>query len=273
MSAFELASALRLVESEGGRSRFEGDLPEAWLQGKGAFGGLVIGLLARGLVSCEEDRSRTLRSLNADLIASTQPGPFTVEVAHLRRGSNVSFLEAKLLQNGALMARGAATMASTREVAPSAVMQAQPPPALEPQPPWTEAPVLPVEPPAGPVFAVNYEYRSSGPYPFSGETRPYASGWVREREPPAQLDEAAIVGLMDAWWPTSLTVATRPRIAVTVGFTMQLLKRPSSLDPKEPLYYRAHAVGGGDNYFVEFRELWSGGEVVALNQQTFAMLT
>jgi hypothetical protein len=78
---------------------------------------------------------------------------------------------------------------------------------------------------------------------------------------------------MDAWWPTSLTVATGPRIAVTVGFTMQLLKRPSSLDPKAPLYYRAHAVGGGDNYFVEFRELWSGNEVVALNQQTFAMLT
>jgi hypothetical protein len=39
------------------------------------------------------------------------------------------------------------------------------------------------------------------------------------------------------------------------------------------------AFGGGvgvasaDNYFVEMRELWSGERVVAMNQQTFALLS
>ena len=28
----------------------------------------------------------------------------------------------------------------------------------------------------------------------------------------------------------------------------------------------------GEGFFVEFRELWSDGELVALNQQTFAMI-
>lgn len=54
---------------------------------------------------------------------------------------------------------------------------------------------------------------------------------------------------------------------------MQLLADPRALPPSEPLFYRARGVAGADNYFVEMRELWSGDRVVAMNQQTFALLT
>ena len=70
-----------------------------------------------------------------------------------------------------------------------------------------------------------------------------------------------------------LAVESAPRAVATVGYTMQLLVDPRTLDVAEPLYYRARGVAGGDNFFVEMRELWSGDVVVAMNQQTFALLT
>ena len=45
-----------------------------------------------------------------------------------------------------------------------------------------------------------------------------------------------------------------------------------TLDPAMPLYYRGRAVAEFGGYFVEMRELWNGDTVVALNQQTFALL-
>ncbi len=272
MSAFESATAITVVERTASHGRFAGTIPDGWQQGKGAFGGLVIGILTRALVSYEEDRSRTLRSLNADLLVAALPGPVTVDVSVLRRGANVSFLEARLEHNGVLVARAGATLAAPRSIDPSPIVDALPLPQVEPLPPWADMPVLPVEPPLGPVFATHYQYRSRA-LPFSGGTRAFATGWIRERVPPVTLDEAAVIGLLDAWWPTSLSVDTRPRATVTVGFTMQLVKAPGTLDPNVPLFYRAHGIGCGENFFVEMRELWSGGEVVALNQQTFSILT
>jgi hypothetical protein len=272
MSAFASASALRRVE-EGGSLRFEGCIPDGWQQGKGAFGGLVIGVLARALVAAEPDPSRALRALNADLLLAAQPGAVDVEVSVLRRGGNVSFLEARLSQGGQLFARAGGTLASARPIGPSPIVGALPLPPLDAPGPWADAPVLPIEAPLGPIFAKHYEYRSRGPLPFSGGTRPFATGWIRERTPPEVLDEAHVIGLLDAWWPTTLAIDTHPRATVTVGYTAQLVKPARDLDPAAPLFYRAHGIGGGDNYFVELRELWSEGEVVALNQQTFAILT
>lgn len=288
MSGFESASAVRsLADASGtdatGPRRFEAAFPDGWQQGKGAFGGLVVGTLARAIVATEAELSlaggassggpRTLRSLNADLLVAAPPGPTTIEVSTLRRGGNVSFLEGRLSQNGVLVARAGATLASPRSIDRSPVADVLPLPVVEPQPPWESVPILPVAPPLGPAFATHYEFRSSGPLPFSSGDRAFVTGWIRQRERGGLLDEAAIIGLLDAWWPTTLVVDSRPRATVTVAFTMQLVKSPSELDPELPLFYRAHGIGGGDNFFIEMRELWSGGEVVALNQQTFAILT
>jgi hypothetical protein len=58
----------------------------------------------------------------------------------------------------------------------------------------------------------------------------------------------------------------------TVSFLAELLCDPVTLDPSEPLFYRARVVAQAGGYFVEMRELWRGDEPVALNQQSFAML-
>jgi hypothetical protein len=125
------------------------------------------------------------------------------------------------------------------------------------------------------VFTQHYEYRSVVGEPFTpkGERGPGAlEGFVRERLPPAQLDAAAMAGRIDAWWPTLFSIDPKPRPVATVAYTMQLLADPAALAAEEPLAFRAKMLSLGDGFFVELRELWSGGRCVALNPQTFAIL-
>jgi hypothetical protein len=292
MSEFERATAIRVaVDPDVARARGELDgqspsntseqdtnvytanIPDRWQQGKGAFGGVVIGILTRAILASERDRGRMLRTLTADLCAPALPGPVDVDVESLRRGVNMSFVGGRMTQDGVLIARASAALASPRSIAPSAIRSLPPQPPPPKRPPWRDVPALPVEPPIGPVFAQKYEYRSTGPLPFTGGSDPATDGWLREKATPSVLDEAAIVGMLDAWWPTVFSVEAAPRAVATVGYTMQLVVDPRTLDPAEPLFYRARGIGGGDNFFVEMRELWSGDSVVAMNQQTFALLT
>ena len=58
----------------------------------------------------------------------------------------------------------------------------------------------------------------------------------------------------------------------TVSFTAELLVDPATVDPTEPFAYSARVDGGGGGYYVELRELWQRDRLIALNQQTFALL-
>lgn len=263
-SEFEKATAIEQTAP----NTFLGRIPDEWQQGRGAFGGVAIGVLARALLASEADPARTLRSLTADLCAPLLPGSIELRVSTLRRGANVSFLDAQLHQAGALVAHANAVLATTRAVAPVAMAPTPPQPT-----PWREVATIPIEAPSGPVFASKYEYRPTGPLPFSGGKDPVAEGWLREKSAPAYLDAAALIGLLDAWWPTCFAIEPGPRAVATVGYTMQLLADPSSLSATEPLFYRARGVASSGSYFVEFRELWSDDRLVAMNQQTFAVLT
>jgi len=263
MSTFAEATAIREVSA----GVYSAHIPDQWQQGKGAFGGVVVGLLSRALLSHEAAAGRPLRSLSAEICAPAQPVASTIEVSVLRQGMSMSFLDARLLQKGVLVAHATACVGKGRDLAVNTF--APPSPA---RPDWRELPVAPIAPPLGPVFAQKYEFRLTGPLPFSGAKEPSAAGFIREREPPAVLDTPAMLGLLDTFWPAAMALESAPRPMVTVGYTAQLLVDPATLAVDEPLYYQARGVATGDTYFVEMRELWSGDRVVALNQQTFAVL-
>src|SRR4051794_41055567 len=111
MSDFEAATAIR---PSGDGDVYAADIPDRWQQGRGAFGGVVIGILTRAILASERDRGRVLRSLSADLCAPAIPGAVEVRARSLRRGANVSFIDAQMLRDGALVARASAALASAR---------------------------------------------------------------------------------------------------------------------------------------------------------------
>ena len=73
-------------------------------------------------------------------------------------------------------------------------------------------------------------------------------------------------------WPSQFAVEKLPRPVATVSFAAQLLADVTALDPRLPLRHRAEVTALQDGFFVEMRQLWSGATLVALNQQTLALL-
>jgi hypothetical protein len=272
-SPFARATAVARIDSDAdaGTAVYRAEIPDGWQMGRGAFGGLVLGTLLRAVERVEPDRARVPRTLSGDLGGPVQPGAAELRVRRLRRGSNQSNLAAELAQGGEVLATATVIASAPRAISA---------PRFEPAPPvavgpFTDYPPIAVGPPLAPVFTQHYEYRPIGPAPFGGAPplgEATCDGFVREREAPRQYDAPAMIGLLDAWWPTLFGLDTRPRPLATISFTAQLLVDPATIPAGEPLRYRARMAALADGFFVELRELWSGGRPVALNQQMFAII-
>lgn len=263
----DLLRATALIPDESGA--FSIDIPDGWQQGRGAFGGLVLGAMARAMVLSEDSKERCLRTLTGELAGPVLPGPARIEVTPLRRGSGLSFLEARLLQEGATLARASGLLGQPREHRPHWCKE--PPPELFRS--FEERLVVPLLPPIAPAFSQYFEFRPSGPLPFSGGTEPFTEGWIRPVAPLSAWSELEVVATADAWWPTLFSIEQAPRPAATVAFTLEILRDLKTISPHSPLLHRARSEAASDGFFIEFRELWApDGGLVALNQQTFVVI-
>jgi acyl-CoA thioesterase len=262
LSEFERASALKAM----GDGTWRGDIPESWQQGRGTFGGLVLALLLRAMEQTENDASRVARALTGDICGPVQPGPVDIRVRVLRRGGRLTNAAAELTQSGQVLAVATAVL-SAPQTRVAEGQTAQAPPALR----WEEARIAQVGPPFGPVFGQHYVYRNSGPVPYTETPSPVSDGWIVERTPVSRLDGPALVGRLDAWWPSLLGVLGAPRSVATVSFAAQFFA-PANASTAEPMRYSARALKVSEGFFLETRELWLGSELVATNQQTFAIL-
>jgi hypothetical protein len=259
VNPFERAVHLQRVDDA-----LHGVVPPGWATGRGAFGGLVLGYLVKAMELHEALPGRRARAFAGDVLSAVLPGPVVVRVRTLRQGKHQSNVQATLEQEGQIVATGSAVMSATRPsgMAPFAQMTA---------PGLGEQPVILA--PAGPHFDELYELRSHCHVPFTRAGEPSIEGTLAERgERSAPFDAAAITALLDGWWPVLLQTFDRHRTMATVAFTAQYLLDPVSLPRDARFAMRARAVAGREGFVVELRELWCGAELVALNQQTMALL-
>jgi hypothetical protein len=253
-----------------GPDLFQADVPDGWQQGRGAFGGLVLGNLVRAMTAFDGEETRTLRALTAELCGPVLPGPNLIRVERLRTGSAVSTVAARMERDGEVLAHAVAVLGRRRSNDTDCNDAERPE-----MPPWRAMPPSDLGI-GGPTFARFLEYRSLGPLPASGSphaTGWCARGWIRPVDPGPARDAAYVVSLADAWWPAILARTTTPRPAATVAFTFELIDGVAGLDPEAPLFHTARTVAARDGYLVEMRELWGeDGRLVALNQQTIAII-
>lgn len=249
-----------------GTDHFRAEVPDGWQQGRGAFGGLVCALLIRAAEAGVADPSRPLRSLTAELCGPTQPGPTDIFVETLRTGTGVTTIAVRLVQAGEIQAHAVAVHARPRD--PELVWTELKPPVMRP---WDALPSGASE--LAPVFGQHCEFRPVHAPLFVGDDEARAEGWFRLKRPPRRIDAAYVAMLCDGWWPAAFSRLTRPRPTATLTFALQPLSDLSQLDPEAPVYHRAQAPVSRAGYSVELRELWSpAGELLALNQQTFAVI-
>jgi acyl-CoA thioesterase len=251
---------------------FEADVPDGWQQGRGAFGGLVLGNLVRAITMFDQDDApsppRRLRALTAELCAPVLPGKNRIHVERLRTGTGVATIAARLSAGGEVLAHAVGVLGKDR---PSDADCRELPAPMPP--PWRDVPVVPLAPPFGPTFVPNFELRPLGALPFSGAAESHVAGWVRPKDAGPARDAAYVTALADVWWPAFFTRFPTPRPMATIAFTIDLLDGVEGLDPDAPLFHTARGLVARNGYVVELRELWGeDGRLVALNHQTIAII-
>jgi hypothetical protein len=246
-----------------GEGTFVVEIADGWQQGRGAYGGIVLGLLTRACALDPRAEGRPLRSLTAAIPAPTLVGRAEITVQLLRAGTGVTTLAATLTQGGGVTAHAVAVMGRSRTADRWCDRRAPTVPA------WKEVPALPAT--VGfPRFAEQFEWRPILP-PFTGAA-PRSLGWIRPLEPGPLRDAAFVVAMADAWWPASFGRFTGLRGSATVAFTLQLGDGWDTLDPDAPWLHTGHAELVCDGYVQERRELWGeDGRLIAINPQTFAL--
>jgi len=243
------------------------EVAPGWRQGRGAYGGLVIGSLIRAIERAVADPRRRTRSVTAQLPGPTEVGRAELNVAILRAGSGMTTARAELVQAGEVRAHVVSIVATDRQVDAPAWMAMPRPDA----PDWRTLAPAPWSP-GYPEFAKHFEYRVVEGIPGT-TSEPRALGWIKAREPGAVRDAGHIAAMADAWWPAALHRFSAMRPIATIAYTLDVIADPQTIDPELPLLYHAHVPVCGSGFFVELRTLWTeAGELVALNHQTFAVI-
>jgi hypothetical protein len=208
-----------------------------------------------------------VRAFSGDLCGPALPMESRIVSRVLRRGSNQTNVTA-LLEQAAVVAIATCVLAAPRKIATPPRLTLDPPRPV----PYARAAALAEAPMDAARFAQHYEFRPTSGAPSHPGSEAVVHGWVKERVALTRMTAAALLGRLDAYWPAIFSLESAPRPAATVSFLAELLCDPTTLDPSEPLFYRARAVAEDGGYFIEMRELWNGDQPVAYNQQSFAML-
>ncbi len=257
-------AVLHRFHGEGEHATFE--IPAGWAQGRATFGGLVAALLVRAMRS-HVDPERRLRSVMFSMAGPVEPGRVHVEVHRVREGRTVTHLEARAVQNGedrcVCLAMFGIDNASSLAVAP-------PPAPTVPGP--DEALALPFVPGLTPEFTRHFEYRFAiGGMPFSGSTDRSMGGWCRFSEAGGEVDDEALLALVDAWPPAILPMLNGPTNSSTATWSMDFLPRPKAADIGAWWLYRAQVEAAGHGAATTTAVMWDpDGNPVAVSRQSVA---
>ena len=245
------------------------DVMPGWRQGRGAFGGLVVGAVVRAIELSVGDPTRKVRSLTAEIPGPVEQGTVDIATEALRVGKNVSTVRAALVQAGEVRTHAVAIVAADRQGGDATTTWND---LRRPEAPsWTTITPLPAGGP-WPEFSQHFEYRVLEGIPASGGA-PRTLGWVRPRDPGPDRGASYIAAMIDAWWPAGLVRFTAMRPMATIAFTLDIVGGTDGLDPSAPLLFRSTAPVSTSGYCLETRELWSeDGRLVALNHQTFVVI-
>lgn len=257
---------LRVARQAGEAGLFRFEVPDGWQQGRGAFGGLVLGAMASAASDFLGASERLARSLTGEIAGPVAVGPASLRVTKLREGTGVSVVRVDLEQGGEHLAQAVVVFGKDRAV--TVALPSEPPSELAAG--WAHIPVVPADMPLSPVFARHFEFRPLPPFPFSGGA-PVTAGWIRLREPPSAHDAPSVVFHADAWFPSLFTALDGPRPGATLAFSLTFTGVPPSTDA--PFFHRGRTLAYDGGYYAELRELWSAdGHLFAVNHQTMALI-
>lgn len=261
MGDFERDTAVRR-EAE---NIYTATIDDSWWVVAGPNGGYVAAILVRALTDAgrgaSDQEPRPLRSLTIHYLRPPAAGEAQVRVTIERAGRSVSYLSARLEQDGRPCALALAVLATDREgtleFADAPAPDVPQPEAIEPQPDHADAP----------PFGRHFDFRPAiGGLPFSGASEALTGGWLRLQDEDRPLDAALVTALTDSWYPAAFAVATKPVAVPTLDLTVHL--RAPLPQPAGWVLSRVRTRVARAGMLEEDSELWSAdGELLAQSRQ------
>lgn len=256
------------------------DVPDGWQQGRGAWGGLVVGqILTR--VSAHTELPPV--AIHVSMAGPVLLGSHEVRVDVVREGRSTSLLAIEVRDStGQLTSSASVTCGATRQS--SSVHDV---PAL-PSAQWNssvapQAASVPLGPPVAPAFTKHLDFRPVSGFPYGKSQDLTTCGWVGLGADSADTLSPALVGaLADAWWVASIVglgpdeapTGPRPTPMATIEFWASLPALPldESWDPSIGLWHEGRVLHASAGYATEERVLrLPSGRVVAHNTQVVAV--
>lgn len=254
-----------------GPQTFSWRVPEGWLQGRGAWGGLVVAAHVGAAQSQQSDidPARRVRTISAHLFGALPPGEAVVQVECLRAGSAMTTWQVSITGSDGQSASQSVVIAGLpRPVGDDSWGTA----AMPDLPSWTDLPSAPVRPPVGPQFGAHFDYRPVEGIP-GAQAAPRALGWLRPAGQWEHWTAPTLLGIVDAWWPASYVAMPNVRPMGTVSFSAHLLVDPSTVDPDQPLGYEGWVSTTDEGFTSETRRLWSpDGRLLVENHQSIVVI-
>lgn len=246
-----------------GDGRFEANLDRGWWVFRGPHGGYLSAIILRAITETVDADDRAVRSFTTHFVAPPQEGPVEIVTNVERAGRSITFVSARVVQDGRTMATSQAAFSrswSGMEYDYAPRPDIAPPEDLAPMP--SDSDLLP-------AFVRNFDMRwGIGPFPYSGEEDTTIGGWLRLNEP-QPADAPAVACMLDAWAPAILPRAQEPVVAPTIDITMHF-RSPLPVDAADEDFFlfRMTSRVSRDGLFEEDGDLWaSSGTLIAQCRQ------
>jgi acyl-CoA thioesterase len=253
-----------ITNVEHARDGLRADIPDAWKQGRTAYGGMSAALcLVAARDALAEDRP-----LRSALISFVGPaaGAVAVTAEPLRSGKTATSVRARLTGEPGIGTEAIFTFAAPR---PSklAVQAAGLPHGVEAPPPEAQGGDFPF---GAPQFTANFQLHpaAGGTPPFSGDaSAPPMRLWVRHKDPASRSGLEALVCLADALAPAITTAMGDFAPLSSMTWMMDMLD--DDLSTAEGWYLlQSRADHARDGYSSQAMTIWSAdGRCLAQGRQ------
>lgn len=239
-------------------------VPENWMQGRTAYGGLTAAL-------CLEAASHLGGGLPVRAVQVAFVGPVngtvTCKPEVLRQGKNTIFTSVRMTGDEGVLAEAIITFGAARN---SSLDFAHLPP---PDVPAVEAIERPLHREGqGPTFAQNFEIRFAGGNALmSGAAEADISLWMRHRDPATRDDAIALLALADAPPPAAMAMFTAPGRISSMTWMAEFLTE--NIETEDRWFLARHTAQTSRNgYSSQAMSMWNkAGAPVMIGRQTIAV--
>lgn len=258
----KFSDVLRTLERDA--EGWTANVPDEWLQGRTAFGGLTAALAVNAMRELLPS-PMPLRTLQATFLAPVPAGPMAIRATLLRTGKNAVHVEARVVGATQTLALLVGVFGAARESVVRLLPQQMP---VESKKPMSFGYV----PGLTPAFTQNFTARwLRGGFPFSGARLPQNIVELSLNDS-GPTTEAHVLALADFIPPVALSLLKKPSPGSTLTWMLEFFT--DRLEPLALQNWRVDAdlIAGVDGYTSQSVMLWGpGGEPVALSRQSMVV--